>query len=141
MDFFFQWKTKSTCNLVKELRGIGQYFKIFFWLNFIVHVKIDCYFTNTKRKIPKFPLKVKKLSIFVKHASNRDEANLYSCCCLKHGYSKPKCNNLYNVQLIYVSVPRTAQTSFRIFLQTRIIVDGVKFNSHDSDSAIFKRRL
>ena len=33
-----------------------------------------------------------------------------------------------------VSVQRTAQTSFRIFLQTRIIVDGAKFSSHDSGS-------
>ena len=32
----------------------------------------------------------------------------------------------------FVSVQRTAQTSFRIFLQTRIMVDGAKFNSHDS---------
>ena len=40
--------------------------------------------------------------------------------------------NLHNVQLIFVSVQRTVQTSFRIFLQTRIIVDGAKFNSHDS---------
>ena len=50
----------------------------------------------------------------------------------KHGYSKPKCHNLHNVQLIFVSVQRTAQTSFRIFLQTRKMVDGAKFNSHDS---------
>ena len=32
----------------------------------------------------------------------------------------------------FVSVQRTAQTSFRIFLQTRIPMDGAKFNSHDS---------
>ena len=31
-----------------------------------------------------------------------------------------------------VSIQRTAQTSFKIFPQTRIIVDGPKFNSHDS---------
>ena len=29
-----------------------------------------------------------------------------------------------NVQLIFVSVQRTAQTSLRTFLQTRIMVDG-----------------
>ena len=47
--------------------------------------------------------------------------------------SKPKCHNLHNVQLIFVSVQRTAQLiSFRIFLQTRKMVDGAKFNSHDS---------
>ena len=50
----------------------------------------------------------------------------------KHDYSKPKCHNLHNVQLMFESVQRTAQTSFRIFLQTRIMVDGAKFNSHDS---------
>ena len=42
-------------------------FKISFWLNFIYHVKSDCEFTNTARKIQKFLLKVKKSSIFVKH--------------------------------------------------------------------------
>ena len=100
------------------------------WLNFICHVKSDFLFTNTKRNIQKFFLKVKKSSIFVKHAKTRDEANLCSCCCLKHDYSKPKCHNLHNVQLIFVSVQRTAQTSFRIFFQIRIMVDGAKFNSH-----------
>ena len=55
-------------------------------------------------------------------------------CNLKRGYSKPKCHNLHNVQLILVSVQITAQTSIRIFLQTRIMVDGAKFNSHDSGS-------
>ena len=40
---------------------------------------------------------------------------------------------------ISVSVQRTAQTSFRIFVQTRIIVDGAKFGSHHS--GIFKIRL
>ena len=66
------------------------------------------------------------------HKLSGGEANLYSCCCLKHGNFKPKCNNFHNVQLIYVSVQRTAQTSSRSFLLTRIIVDGAKFNSHDS---------
>ena len=61
-----------------------------------------------------------------------DEANLYLCCCLKRGYSKPKCQNVHNVQLILVSVQRTAQTSFRILIKTRIMVDGAKSNSHDS---------
>ena len=41
------------------------------------------------------------INIFVKHAEsgNVDEANLYSSCCLKHGYFKPiyptKCHNLH----------------------------------------------
>ena len=67
-----------------------------------------------------------------------DEANMYSCCCLKHSYSKPKCHNLHNVQLIFVSVQRTAKTSSRIFLQTRIMVDGAKFNNHDSGGHFLK---
>ena len=33
---------------------------------------------------------------------------------------------------MFVPIQRTAQTSFRIFLQARIMVDGAKFNSHDS---------
>ena len=60
------------------------------------------------------------------------EAILYSCCSLKHGYSKPKCHNLHNVKLIFASVKKTAQTSIRIFLQTKIMMDGAKFNSHNS---------
>ena len=36
-----------------------------------------------------------------------------------------------NVQLIFVCVQRTAQTSFRIFLKTTIMMDGAKFNSHN----------
>ena len=80
---------------------------------------------------------MKKSSIFVEHALSGDEANLYLCCHLKHGYFKPKCHNLQIFQLILLSVQRTAQTSFRIlriFLQSRIIMYGAKFNSHDSDS-------
>ena len=102
-----------------DLKGHWTIFYFFFsWLNFIYHVKIDCYYTHivhTKRKIQKFLLKVKKSSIFVKHAQSGDEANLYSCCCLKHGYSTPKCHNLHNAQLMFVPVQRIAQTSFRIF--------------------------
>ena len=91
-----------------------------------------------KEKILKFLLKVRKPSIFVKHAWSGDEANLYSWCCLKCDNSKPKCHNLYNVQLIFESVEKTAQTSFRMFLQIRIMVDGVKFNSHDSGGHFWK---
>ena len=43
-----------------------------------------------------------------------------------------------NVQLIFVFVQRTAQTSFRIFLQPRIMVTGAKFNSHDSGGHFLK---
>ena len=35
---------------------------------------------------------------------------------------------------MFVSFQRVMQTSFRIFLQTRIIVYGAKFNSHDGGS-------
>ena len=79
-----------------------------------------------KQKKSKVPPKVKKSLIFVKHTQSGDEANLYSCCCLKHGYFKPKCHNLHIVKLIFVSVQRAVQISFRIFLQTRLMVDGVK---------------
>ena len=82
---------------------------------------------------------MKKSSISVKHDESGDEANLYSCCCLKHGYSKPKCHDLHNVQLIFVSLQRTAQTRSRIFLQTGIMVDGAKFNSHDSGGHFYKK--
>ena len=113
-----------------HLKGaLDNILKCSFWLNFIYHVRNDWSFTNTKRKIQKIPSKSEEIINF---CCCGDEANSYSCCCLKHGYSKPKCHNLHNVQLIFVSVQRTAQTSFRIFLQTRKMVDSVKFNSHDS---------
>ena len=60
---------------------------------------------------------MKKSSIFLKHAEsgNVDEANLYSSCCLKHGYFKPiyptKMSQFIYGQLILVSVQRTAQKS------------------------------
>ena len=53
---------------------------------------------------------MKKSSNFVEHAQTRDEANLYSFCCVKHGYSKPKCHNSHIGQLILVSVQRTQHT-------------------------------
>ena len=43
-----------------------------------------------------------------------------------------KYHNLHNVQFILESVQITTQTSFRIFLQIEIMVDGAKFNSHGS---------
>ena len=55
-------------------------------------------------------------------------------------FSQPKCHHLHNIQFIFVSVQRTALTSDKIFLQIRIMVDGAKFNSHDSDGH-FKSRL
>ena len=54
---------------------------------------------------------------------------LYSCCSFKHGYSIPELERPY-VQLTFVSVQRTAQTSYRMFPKTRIMVDDVKFNGH-----------
>ena len=74
---------------------------------------------------------MKKSTTLVMHVQRGDDANLYSCYCSKHGYSKLKCHNLQNAQLFIVSVQRTAQTTFRSFPQTRIMVDGAKFNSHD----------
>ena len=50
-----------------------------------------------KTKFKKILLKVKKSSIFVKHAYSRDDANLYLCCHLKHGYCKSKCYNLHHI--------------------------------------------
>ena len=49
-----------------------------------------------EKKNSKIPSKSEEIVNFVKHAC-RDVANLYSCCCLQHGYSKQKCHNLHNV--------------------------------------------
>ena len=40
-----------------------------------------------------------------------------------------------------LSVQRTTQTSLRSFLQTRIMVDGAKFNSQDSGGHLKSRLL
>ena len=53
---------------VYRVKGaLDNILKFSFWLNLIYHVKFDYQFINTKRKILKFLLKVKKSSIFVKH--------------------------------------------------------------------------
>ena len=96
-------------------------------------LKNDCKFTNTEEK-SNIPSESEEIIHFLEACIKGDEANLYSCCCLKHGYSKPKCYNLHFVQVIFVSIQKNAQTSFKIFLQPRIMVDGAKFNSHDSGS-------
>ena len=60
---------------------------------------------------------------------------------LENGYSKPKCHNLHNVQLVFVSVQKNAQTSFCIFLQPRKMLDFAKFSSPDSGSHLRSRLL
>ena len=63
---FIKHKTNQVPS--KYLKGaLDNILKFYFWLNFIYHVKCNCQFTNTKRKIQKFLLKLKKSSIFVKH--------------------------------------------------------------------------
>ena len=57
-------------------------------------------------------------------------------------FSTSKCHNLHNVQLFFASVQRTADISFRIFLQTNItFMEGAKNNSHDSDGHFEKSTL
>ena len=41
-------------------------------------------------------------------------------------------NVIIYIILFFVSVQRTVQASFKLSLQTRIMVDGAKFKSHDS---------
>ena len=65
---FFLKISFSYKSFFSKLKGaLDNIFNFSFWLNFIYEVKIDCLFTNTKRKIQKFLLKVNKSSIFVKH--------------------------------------------------------------------------
>ena len=75
---------------------------------------------------------MRKSFIFVKHAQSGDEANLHSL--IVENMVILHQNVIVYIMLSYflVSVQRTAQTSLRIFLQTSIMVDGAKFNSHDS---------
>ena len=74
---------------------------------------------NTWRKIQRFLLKVMKPSIIVKLEYRGDEVNFYLCCCLKHGFSEPKCHNSQNVLIIFISVQTTVQTSVKIFLREK----------------------
>ena len=57
------------CHCVGYVKGaLDNIWKFSFWLNFIYQVKSDCKFTNSNRKIQQFLQKVKKSSVFVKHA-------------------------------------------------------------------------
>ena len=105
-----------------------------FWLNFIMQLLIYKY----KKENLKIPSENEEIIIFFLNAQSGDEANLYSCCCFKHGHFKSKCHKLHNFQLLLVSVQSTAQKSFRIFLETGIILGGAKFSSHDSGSHFLK---
>ena len=64
---------------------------------------------------------------FDKHAQIGDEANYFPCWYLKHSNQISQFAHL-------VSVQRIQQKSSRNVLQTRIMVAGAKFNSHDSGS-------
>ena len=77
--------------------------------------------------------------------NDSDEAILHSCSCLKHDFSKPKCHNLHNVQLIFYLSKELHKQASEFFLHTRKMVDGVVPNfkvmtvvailkSHDSGS-------
>ena len=59
------WTTYFLCQIKGALDNV---LKFSFWVNFIYQVKIDCLFTNTKRRIQSFLLKVRRSSIFVTHA-------------------------------------------------------------------------
>ena len=74
---------------------------------------------------------MKKSSIFLLSMHKVAMSQCLLMLLFKTCYSKSKYHNLHNVQLTFVSVQRTAQTSFRIFLHTRIIVD-------DANSTVMK---
>ena len=63
------------------------------------------------------------------------------CYCSKHGFSKTECHDLQNVQFFCVYVQKTAQTSFRIFLQTRILMEGGQIQQSWQWWPIFKSQL
>ena len=123
-----EWLSEYLFITALKWRGIGQYFDIFFLVELHSSRKIQLLIYKYIKKNSKIP------------SENEEIINFFflktcikcSCCCLKHGYFKSKCHNLHNFYSILVSVQRAAQTSFRIFLQTIIKVDGAKFSSHDS---------
>ena len=74
----------------------------------------------------------KSSSFFVKHAQSGDEANCIHVTVQNMVLLNQNVIIYILFSYIFVSVKRTAQTSFRIFLQTRITMEDAKFNSHES---------
>ena len=82
--------------------------EIFFsWPNFIYHVK------SCKKWMLIYKYRKKITNSFWKWRNHPFLLSIhkmgmrlicFSCCCLRHGHSKPKCPNLRNVQLVFVSV-------------------------------------
>ena len=64
------------------------------------------------------------------HRPTWSDANLYSCCCLKHCYFKPKCYSLHNFQLIY-DCPKNCTNELQNIPPNWNNMDGAKFDSHD----------
>ena len=95
---------KFTSKITVHLKGHCTILKILFLTE--IHLTSERWFLVNKYKIQEFLKKVKKSSFFVKHAQTGDEVNKYSCCCLRNGYSKPKCHNLHIGHLIFVSVQK-----------------------------------
>ena len=63
------------------------------------------------------------------------------CCCLKHGYCKPKCHNLHDVELYFIC-PKNCTDKLQNFPSDhRMKVDGANFNSHDNGGHFKKSAL
>ena len=89
---------------------------IFFFFFFFTLVFLRRYkkVTNTERKIQKFLLKVKKSSFLLSMHKMGMRLICIHVAVENMVYSKPKCHNLSNVQLIFVSVQRTAHFFSRL---------------------------
>ena len=95
---------------IADIRGaLDNILKCSFWLNFYLSCKKWLLIYKYKKKKFKNSFwKWRNHQFWLSLHISRDEANLYSYCCLKHGCSKTKCHNLHNVQLMFLSVQRTA---------------------------------
>ena len=128
--------SRETLYYVWKLKGaLGN---TFFPLNFHLSCKNWLLNYKYKKKISQIPSKREEIINFC--SGSGDESNFIDVA-LRHGYSKPKCHYLQNVQFSFVSVQRSAQTNFRIRLQSRIMVPGAKFNSHDFAGHFISRLL
>ena len=102
-------------------------------------MNIDCWLTNTKRKKnQKYLLKQTNYQLLLS-IHKVGMRLIFIHVTVQHTVILHQNVIIYILLIfLYWSVQKTAQTSFKIFLKTRIMMDGAKLNSHDSGSHFWK---
>ena len=118
--------------------SLNTHWKIFWYFLFIYHVNVDCLFTNAKKKHSKIPSKSEKSLILLSmHKVGMGPISIH-VSVQNMLILNQKVIFYIMFSYLFVSVQRTEQRSFKIFLQTRIMVVGAKLNSQDSGTNFWK---